>query len=107
MTKLKLVFLIILGIVLVDFAVENAQPVPELKLFKLPLAVIPTYLLAYISLALGLVIGWTAYALRIRRKRREAQAAQAVSGQQRQESQARQADNQTQQKDNSQQGLER
>jgi uncharacterized integral membrane protein len=91
MAKLKLVILIILAIVLVDFAVENAQPVPELKLFKFQLAVIPTYLLAYISLGLGLVIGWAAHGLRIRRKRREVQAVQAASAQQRQESQAGQA----------------
>jgi uncharacterized integral membrane protein len=94
MAKLKLAILIILAIVLVDFAVENRQPVPELKLFTLQLAVIPTYLLAYISLALGLVIGWAGHGLRIRRKRREAQVAQNPSAQQRQEPQAGQADSQ-------------
>jgi uncharacterized integral membrane protein len=96
MAKLKLVILVILAIVLVDFAMENRQPVPELTLFKQQLATIPTYLLAYGSLVLGLVIGWTAHGLRIRRKRREAQATQAASAQQRQESQAGQADNQAQ-----------
>jgi uncharacterized integral membrane protein len=96
MAKPKLVILIILAIVLVVFAVENGQPVPELKLFKQQLGVIPTYLLVYISLALGLVIGWTAHGLRIRRKRREVQTAQAASAQQRQESQAGQAENQAQ-----------
>jgi uncharacterized integral membrane protein len=96
MAKLKLAILIILAIVLVDFAVENGQPVPELKLFKFQLAVIPTYLLAYISVVAGLVIGWIAHGLRIRRKRREAQALQAASAQQRQEPQAGQADNQAQ-----------
>ncbi len=96
MAKLKLAILIILAIVLVDFAVENSQPVPEIKLFKFQLAVIPTYLLAYISLALGLVIGWTAHGLRIRRKRREVHAALAASAQQGQESQAGHANNQAQ-----------
>ncbi len=96
MTKLKLAILIILAIVLVDFAVENRQPLPEIKLFKFQLAVIPTYLLAYISLALGLVIGWAAHGLRIRRKRREVQAALAASAQQGQESQASHANNQAQ-----------
>ena len=96
MAKLKLAILIILAIVLVDFAVENGQPVPELKLFKFQLAVIPTYLLTYISLVFGLVIGWTAHGLRIRRKRREIQAAPAASAQQRQEPQASQGNNQTQ-----------
>ncbi|MEJ2671096.1 MAG: LapA family protein [Deltaproteobacteria bacterium] len=92
MGKLKLVILIIVAAVLVDFAVENAQPVPVIKLFKNQLAIIPTYLLAYISLALGLVIGWTANGLRIRRKRREAESARAALAQQGQEIQARQAD---------------
>ena len=95
MAKFKLAILIILAIVLVDFAVENGQPVPELKLFRFQLAVIPTYLLAYVSLVMGLVIGWAAHGLRIRRKRREAQVAQAVSAQQRQEPQTGQPDNQT------------
>jgi uncharacterized integral membrane protein len=96
MAKLKLAILIILAIVLVDFALENGQPGPELKLFKFQLAVIPTYLLAYISLALGLVIGWAAHGLRIRKKRRAVQAVQAPSAQQRQETQPGQADSQAQ-----------
>ena len=95
MAKLKLAILIILAIVLVDFAVENGMPAPVLKLFKFQLVVIPTYLLAYISLALGLVIGWTAHSVRVRRMRR-VQAIQTASAQQRQEPQAGQADNQTQ-----------
>ncbi len=93
MAKFKLVILIILAIVLIDFAVENGQPVPELKLFKQQLGVIPTYLLAYISLGVGLVVGWVAHGLRIRRKRREVQVALATSAQQGQESQTSQADN--------------
>ena len=87
MAKLKLAILIILAIVLVDFAVENSQPVPEIKLFKQQLGVIPTYLLAYISIVVGLVIGWVAHGLRIRRQRRVVQATQAPSAQQGQESQ--------------------
>jgi len=96
MAKLKLAILIILAIVLVDFALENSLPAPMLKLFKYQLVAVPTYLLAYISLALGLLIGWVAHGLRIRRKRREAQAAQAASTQQRQEPQAGHADYQAQ-----------
>ena len=96
MAKLKLAILIILAIVLVDFALENSLPAPMLKLFKYQLVEIPTYLLAYISLVLGLLIGWVAHGLRIRRKRREAQAAQAASTQQRQEPQAGQAHDQAQ-----------
>jgi uncharacterized integral membrane protein len=96
MAKLKLAILIILAIVLIDFAVENGQPVPEIKLFKFQLAVIPTYLLVYISLALGLVIGWVAFGLRTRRKRRHLQTTLAGSGQQGQEPQAGQTHNQAQ-----------
>jgi uncharacterized integral membrane protein len=87
MAKFKLVLLIVLAIVLVDFAVENAEPAPAIKLFKFQLAVIPTFLLAYLSLGLGLAIGWLAHGLRIRRKRQEAQAVEAASPQQRQEPQ--------------------
>jgi uncharacterized integral membrane protein len=88
MSKLKVVLLIILAVVLVDFAVENAQPALVIKLFKFQLGELPQFLVIYISLALGVVIGWFAHGLRIRRKRREAQAAQAASAQQQQESQA-------------------
>lgn len=87
MSKLKGVLLIILAVVLVDFAVENGQPAPAIKLFKFQLAELPTYLLVYLSLVVGAVIGWVAHGLRIRRVRREAQVAQAISAQQQQEPQ--------------------
>jgi uncharacterized integral membrane protein len=90
MSKLKVVLLIILVTVLVDFAVENAQPAPAIKLFKFQLGELPSFLLTYLSLAVGLVIGWVAHGLRLRRKRREVRAAQAASAQQQQESQASQ-----------------
>ena len=88
MSKLKVVLLIILAVVLADFAFENAQPAPAIKLFKFQLGELPSFLLIYLSLAVGVVIGWVAHGLRLRRKRREAQAAQAASAQQQQESQA-------------------
>jgi len=102
MGKLKLAILAILAVVLVDFALENGQSVPVLTLFKHPLGTTHTYLLAYICLALGLVIGWSAYALRARRKRRDqaapvAATAPATSAQQGQEPQANQAGDQAQQ----------
>ena len=105
MSKLKLVLLIILVVVLVDFAVENAQPAPAIKLFKFQLGELPSFLLIYLSLAVGMVIGWVAHGLRIRRKRREAQAAQAASAQQQQESQAGQDARQAQEKSQRQQDL--
>jgi cell division protein FtsX len=79
MSKLKTVLLILLVVVLVDFAVENAAPPPDLKLFKFALGQLPTFLLAYLCLALGLIVGWTAHVLRVRRKRREAAAAAALA----------------------------
>jgi uncharacterized integral membrane protein len=88
MRKLKVVLLIILAVVLADFAFENAQPAPAIKLFKVQLGELPSFLLTYLSLAVGVVIGWVAHGLRLRRKRRGAQAAQAASAQQQQESQA-------------------
>jgi uncharacterized integral membrane protein len=88
MSKLKVVLLIILAVVVADFAFENAQPAPAIKFFKFQLGELPSFLLIYLNLVVGLVIGWVAHGLRIRRKRREAQAAQAASAQQQQESQA-------------------
>ena len=82
MSKLKLVLLIILAGVLVDFALENAQLAPAIKLFKFQLGELPTYLLVYLTLVVGVAIGWVAHGLRIRRKRREAQAAPTASAQQ-------------------------
>jgi uncharacterized integral membrane protein len=88
MSKFKVVLLIILAVVLADFAFENAQPAPAIKLFKFQLGELPSFLLTYLSLAVGALIGWVAHGVRLRRKRREAQAAQAASAQQQQESQA-------------------
>jgi uncharacterized integral membrane protein len=82
MAKVKVVVLIILVVVLVAFAVENAQPSPVIKLFKFPLGELPTFLLAYISLAAGIIIGWVAHAVRLRRKKRETQEAASAQQQQ-------------------------
>jgi hypothetical protein len=87
--KLKLVLLIILVAVLVDFAAENPLPRLEIKLFKFSLGHVPTFMLAYIGLALGLVMGWVGHVLRVRKKRRlaaralaqEQQAQQSQPGQ--------------------------
>jgi uncharacterized integral membrane protein len=82
MSKLKLVLLIILAGVVVDFAVENAQLAPAIKLFRFQLGELPTYLLVSLTLVVGGAMGWVAHGLRIRRKRREAQAVPAASAQQ-------------------------
>ena len=96
MSKLKVVLLIIVAVVLAVFAYENRQAAPAIKLFNFQLAELPTYLLVYLSLAVGVLIGWVAHGLRLRRKRRETQAAQAASAQQQQESQAGQDAHQAQ-----------
>ena len=95
MSKIKVVLLIILAAVLVDFAIENAQPAVVIKLFKFQLGELPQFLVIYVSLAVGVVMGWAAHGLRIRRKRREAQAAPTASAQQ-QEPQGGQGDRQAQ-----------
>jgi uncharacterized integral membrane protein len=86
MSKLKVVWLIILAAVLLDFALENSQPSPMIKVFKFPLTELPTFMLVYLSLAVGLVLGWFAHAVRLRRKKREArearEAQEAASAQQ-------------------------
>ena len=79
MNKIKVVLLVILVAVLVDFAVENAEPSLVMKLFKFRLGELPQFLLVYISLTLGLVIGWVVHGLQIRRKRRQTQAARRFS----------------------------
>lgn len=87
MNKLKIILLVILVAILVDFAAENPLPRLELKLFKFSLGHVPTFLLAYIGLGLGLVGGWVGHVLRVRKKRRQAaavlaqQQAQAQQGQ--------------------------
>ncbi len=78
MSKLKVAILVILAIILADFALENGTPVPELKLFKQNLGQAPTFLFAYISLVLGLLVGWVGHALRLRKKQRAAAAAAAA-----------------------------
>jgi uncharacterized integral membrane protein len=87
MRKLKMVMLIIVAVVLAIFAYENRQPAEEIKLFRFQLGEIPQFLVVYLSLVVGAAIGWVGHGLRIRRKRREAHAAQTVSAHQQEESQ--------------------
>jgi len=79
MSKPKVVGLIILAVIVVDFALENSQPSPMITFFKFPLMELPTFILVYFGLAVGLVSGWVAHALRVRRKRREALKAQETA----------------------------
>ena len=74
MNKFKMILLLIVLVVLVDFALENPVPTQELKLFKFTLGQAPTFLLAYGGLVVGLLVGWLGHALRIRKKKRQAAA---------------------------------
>ena len=85
MAKLKMILLLILVVVLADFAYENTTPPLELKLFKFTLGQVPTFLLAYIGLALGLMAGWFGHVFRIRKKKRQAATAQEQQAQQSQQ----------------------
>jgi uncharacterized integral membrane protein len=96
MSKLKIVLLIILTGVVTIFAYENHETAPAIKLFKFQLGELPQFLVVYVSLAVGAVIGWVGHGLRIRRKRRTTQAAQTASAQQHQESQEGQGGRQPQ-----------
>ena len=76
MNKSKMILLLIVLVVLADFAWESkALPPQELKLFTFTLGQIPAFLLAYICLTVGLIVGWLGHALRIRKKKRQAAAA--------------------------------
>ncbi len=91
MNKFKMTLLLIVLVVLADFAWENKVLQPqELKLFTFTLGQIPSFLLAYISLTLGLIIGWFGHALRIRKKRKQT-AAVLAQEQQAQAQQSQQA----------------
>ncbi len=87
MNKFKMILLLIVLVVLVDFALENPAPTQELKLFKFALGQAPTFLLAYGGVVVGLLVGWLGHALRIRKKKRQAAAVLA----QEQQAQAQQS----------------
>jgi cell division protein FtsX len=94
--KFKAALLIILLAVLVDFWLENKELSPMLRLFKFDLGQLPIFLLTYICLALGLIVGWLGHVLRLRKKRRQAAATAALAAaQEEQEPQQAQKDQQT------------
>jgi hypothetical protein len=90
--KFKMFLLLIVLVVLADFAWENkALPLLQLKLFTFTLGQIPAFLLAYIGLALGWLVGWSGHMLRVRKKRRQAAAALAQEQQTQQSQQGQEA----------------
>lgn len=72
MSRFKTVLFVILIAILLDFALENRGLTQDLTLFRFTLGRAPIFLLAYASVALGLVLGWVGHALRVRNKRRRA-----------------------------------
>jgi lysylphosphatidylglycerol synthetase-like protein (DUF2156 family) len=84
--KFKMILLLIVLVVLADFAWENITlPPAKLKLFTFTLGTVPTFLLAYIGFAVGWVLGWFGHVLRIRKKRRQAARLAQEQAQQAQE----------------------
>ena len=77
MSRFKTVLFVILIAILLDFALENRGLTQDLKLFRFTLGQAPTFLLAYASVAVGLVLGWVGHVFRVRNKRRWAARAPA------------------------------
>ncbi len=77
MSRIKTVLFVILIAMLVDFALENRGLTQDLKLFRFTLGQAPTFLLAYASVAVGLVLGWVGHVFRVRKTRRWAAQAAA------------------------------
>jgi len=72
MTKLKGLFFLLLGALLVDFAVENALPSPVIKLIKFELGKLPIFIIIYGSFAIGFLGGWLVHVLKVKRQKRAA-----------------------------------
>ena len=72
MTKLKGLFFLLLGALLVDFAMENALPSPVFKLFKFELGKLPIFVIVYGSFCIGFLSGWLGHVLKVRRQKRAA-----------------------------------
>ncbi|MFZ0051090.1 MAG: hypothetical protein WAK96_04900 [Desulfobaccales bacterium] len=77
MSRWKTVLFVILIAILLDFALENRGLTQDLKLFRFTLGQAPIFLLAYVSVAVGLVLGWVGHVFRVRNKRRRAARASA------------------------------
>ncbi|MFZ5453006.1 MAG: hypothetical protein ACOZF2_14210 [Thermodesulfobacteriota bacterium] len=78
MTKLKILFWLLVGAILVTFALENALPGPPLKLLRQELGNPPVFTVIYVAFILGFLAGWLAHFLRVKKKKRAAAAASAL-----------------------------
>lgn len=74
MTKLKILFWLLLVALLVTFALENALPGPQLKFLRLELGHPPVSLVMYGAFIVGFLSGWLAHVLKVRKKKRAASA---------------------------------
>ena len=72
MNKVKGLLFLLLGALLVDFAVENALPSPVLKLIKFDLGKLPIFALIYGSFGVGLLSGWLGHVLKVKRQKKAA-----------------------------------
>ena len=72
MTKLKGLLLLVLGALIVDFAVENVLPSPTLRLFRFDLGELPIFIIIYASLIIGFLGGWLGHILKAKRQKRAA-----------------------------------
>lgn len=72
MNKLKGLLFLLLGALLVDFAVENALPSPVLKLIKFDLGKLPIFALVYGSFGIGLFSGWLGHVLKAKKRKKAA-----------------------------------
>ena len=88
MTKLKVLFWLLVGAILVTFALENALPGPQLKLLRQELGQPPVFIVIYGTFILGFLAGWLTHFLRMKKKKRAADAAAASA---REEAEAPQA----------------
>jgi hypothetical protein len=69
MSKFKGFLLLVLGALLVKFALENWQlPAKPVTLFGYSVLPLPTALIIYGCLVLGFAAGWLSHTLRLRRK---------------------------------------
>lgn len=90
MNKLKVLFWLLVGVILVSFALENALPGPPLKLLRNELGNPPAFALIYGAFILGFLAGWLSHFLRMKKKKRAADAAAASAREQAESPQASQ-----------------
>ena len=94
MGKLKVLFWLLVAVILVIFAFENALPGPQLKLLRHELGNPPVFTVIYGAFILGFLAGWLTHFLGMKKKKRAAEAAAASAREQAQAPQAPQEEQQ-------------